>query len=127
MKNQKIFWSLLLVTAALFTALSCQAGPPELEQPDIRGTVEGLSDSWSNSDIAGFILIEGVLEEDTKYGRALVTVTGNTRIYQQNGERLIKARYKKIAYGSVIEVWFNGPVAESDPVQGEAEFVVILE
>ncbi len=117
---------LLIIAATLFTALSCQGGPPELEQPDIRGAVEGFSDSMSDSVISGFILIEGVLEEDTKYDRALVTVTNRTDIYQYNGERLIKAQYEEIEYGSVIEVWFTGPVAESYPVQAEAETVVIL-
>jgi beta-N-acetylhexosaminidase len=118
---------LLLAAAALFSAFSCQAGPPELEQPHIRGTVKGLSDSTGNPHIAGFLLIEGVPEQDTKYDRALVTITGSTRIYQQSGERLLKAKYHQIRYGSVIEVWFTGPVAESYPVQAEAGFVVILE
>lgn len=125
MKMKLILPALLLFAA--FAALSCQAGPPELKQPDIRGTVEGLSDSRSNSDIAGFILVEGVLDHDTNYGRAFVTVTGHTFIYQQNGERLIKAGYEKIQHGSLIEVWFTGAVAKSYPVQAEAEYIVIVE
>jgi beta-N-acetylhexosaminidase len=126
MKITLTLFALLLSATTFFTALSCQTGPPELEQPDIRGTVEGLSDSMSSSDISGFILIEGALEEDTKYDRALVTVRSSTRIYQQNGERLVKARYAHIRQSSVLEVWFTGPVAESYPVQADAGTIVIL-
>lgn len=125
MKMKLVIPALLLFAA--FAALSCQAGPGDLGQPDIRGTVEGFSDSAGPQDITGFILIEALLEEDSRYDRAFVTVTDHTRIYQQNGERLLKAKYENIQNGSLLEVWFNGPVAESHPVQAEAGTVVIME
>ncbi len=121
---QKLLIPAALIAALLLTAISCQADP-DLGDPDIRGSVEGLSVSQGDGEIIGFILIEGAVEADTAHDRALVTVTGSTAIYRREAERLVKARFAELQYGAAVEAWFTGPVAESYPVQAAAATIVI--
>ncbi len=113
-----------LMLALLFAAGSCQADP-DLDDPDIRGSVEGFSTSQSDGDVVGFILIAGAVEPDTVYDRALVTVTGDTKVYRREEGRLIRAQFTELHHGAAVEAWFTGPVAESDPVQATAATIVI--
>ncbi|HOL17196.1 MAG TPA: hypothetical protein PLY40_02785 [Bacillota bacterium] len=130
MKRWPAICILLLLSATAAVILSCEPGPapalPE-QQPQIRGKVEGLTLSENSLDITGFILITGAADQETPYNQALVTVTGLTEIYILKEGRLKQARYEDIRNGSVLEVWFTGPVTASQPVQAEAKTVLILE
>jgi hypothetical protein len=48
-----------------------------------------------------------------------VVRSGNVSLFDSNGE------FRSLALGQWVRVWFNGPVAESYPVQGTAGTVVI--
>ncbi len=128
MKRLPTICILLLLSAAAALVISCKPAPtlPE-QQPQIRGKVEGLTLSENNLDITGFIFITGTADQETPYSQALVTVTSLTEIYILREGRLEQARYKDIQDGSVLEVWFTGPVTATQPVQAEAGTVLILE
>ncbi len=120
-------YALVIILSILALSLaSCQVHP-ELEDPDIRGIVEGFSNSQSESAVTGFILIVGDAEEEFLYDRALVSITQDTEIYQRLDGQLVKFNFSDLKHGMTIEAWFTGSVAESYPVQAEAQFVVILQ
>ncbi len=70
------------------------------------------------------LLVEGVREADTSYARAAVRVTTATRLFE--GAARQPATIEALTAGQRVEVWFTGPVAESEPVQAVAEEVVII-
>jgi hypothetical protein len=97
-----------------------------LGNPQIRGRIAGLSNSQSDSDLMGFLLIEGEPEEDTAYQRALVTVHRQTAIYRREGEKTVRTTFSRLEEGMTVEVWFSGPTAESDPVQAAADTIIVI-
>lgn len=106
------------VVMILATPGCVESGPPA-ETPSIRGTVVTIDFSVGGS---GSFLVEGEIEPDTQYDRASVSVTGATRWYGADGR---PAESGVLAIGSHVEVWFEGPVAESYPVQATAGAVKI--
>jgi len=69
--------------------------------------------------------VEGALEPDTRYARAKVRITRDTKVFQtRGGKRLV---FSRLQVGNLVEVTFEGPVAESDPVQAVAAEVVLLD
>jgi len=86
----------------------------------IRGIVTDIT--VDNNE--GNILVEGSIEEDTTYDKASVTITEDTII--QKGSLNTSFQLKDIKLGDKVEVVFKGPVAESYPVQGNADIVRII-
>jgi hypothetical protein len=82
---------------------------------------------WTNScPYFGSILIEGQIENDTSFDKAAVTITTQTHIFEQVGQERRPATFAALQIGQQVEVWFDGPVAESYPVQARASDVMIL-
>nr|WP_276537083.1 DUF3221 domain-containing protein [Anaerosalibacter massiliensis] len=69
------------------------------------------------------VLIEGDIEENAMYDKANVAIKDSTKIYKDDEE--INA--EDLEEGQIIEVIFDGPVAESHPVQGTAKTINIIE
>lgn len=122
------------LAAALFSLAGCGApgGAGDAApgtRADIRGYVAG---AWGVSadprpgEVVGSVLIEGELEEDTRFDRASVTVTDATRIYRREGDGFTAAAFADLEAGQLVQAVFTGPVAESYPVQATAEEIVIL-
>ena len=86
----------------------------------IRGTVSEIS---TDGDY-GSILVEGKLYEDTDYDKASIRITKDTLIKKDALSKLFI--FKDIQVGDFVEVIFDGPVAESYPVQGKAGVVKIV-
>jgi hypothetical protein len=91
---------------------------------DIRGTITNIqqTDGRVNS-----VRIEGTLEADTAYDKAVITITDQTRILKQEGQEHVPAAAEELKVGQRVEARFIGPVAESYPVQATANKIVILE
>lgn len=90
--------------------------------PDMQGTVQ----TWEFVDGEGAMLVEGKMADGTDMA-ANVRVTGRTQIIRQVGETLEAGEITQLANGQSVELRFDGPVAESYPVQATAKEVVILE
>ncbi len=91
---------------------------------DIRGNITNIQQA---DGTAGSVLIEGALEDDTQYDRAVVNITDQTRILKQEGEERVPAAVEDLEVGQRVEAEFTGPVLESYPVQATASEIVILE
>ena len=95
-------------------------GVAACSDPNIRGTITNVAATGNGITIS----IDGQLEEDTDYDRAVVTINQDTQITRQNGEPVT---IDDLQDGIQVEACFTGPVAESYPVQATASGVVILE
>jgi hypothetical protein len=93
--------------------------------PAIRGSITQRS-AGPGGDLLGSILVEGQIEEGTSFDKAAITVTGNTRIFEQIGRNRQQTTFAALQVGRQVEAWFDGPVAESYPVQATASDIVIL-
>jgi len=96
---------------------------------DIRGTITDIlqADAQSREEgIIGSVLIEGVIEEDTEFDKASVTITDKTRVLEQKGEDRLSVTFESLKIGQRVEARFTGPVMESYPVQATASEIVIL-
>lgn len=107
---------LLLILSVMTLATGCTLK----DDIGIRGEVKEVFND--NSDITE-IYVEGKMEEDIAYDKAYISFTKKTRIYKEDS----KVDFSELKEGQVVEVIFDGPVAESYPVQGEAEKVKILD
>jgi hypothetical protein len=94
---------------------------------DIRGTITTTYDAADDAKgLLGALLIEGPVQEDTRYDRARATVTTDTRISEQVGDSRSAVTYQALTTGQKVQVLFTGPVMESYPVQATALEIVIL-
>ena len=110
------------ITLAGAVVLSgCTATPPS-ESPSIRGTI--MSITLPETGPGGNILVEGSKESDTQYDKASITLTGDTDIFDADGAPGLSIG--DLSEGMRVEAWFSGPVAESYPVQAQAEAVRVL-
>lgn len=98
-------------------------GAPVTGDPDVRGVITSIS--AGSGDVLGSVRIEGAIDQDTEYDKAVVRVEDDTKIYRQSGEQLTEATFADLAVGQTVEAWFTGPVAESYPVQAKASQIVI--
>ena len=115
MKKACIF---VLLAALAMSGVSCAAA----DKIGIRGCVTGL-DAGGGSVV---ILVEGSVEADTSYDIASVTVTPKTAVSVRKDGKESAAAIGDIKLGSMVEVVFDGAVAESYPVQGRAKKVIII-
>ena len=72
------------------------------------------------------MLVEGKLEQDTSFDKASATVNMRSTVLRDNTPITGLFAFSEIKKGDTVEVTFNGPVAESYPVQGAAATVRIL-
>jgi beta-N-acetylhexosaminidase len=95
--------------------------------PSIRGSITTKTDATDGGDVLGHLLIEGEIEPDTQYDKASVRVDEDTEIYRLTGGVMEDASWDDLAQEQTVEAWFEGPVAESYPVQAYAGRIVITE
>jgi hypothetical protein len=72
------------------------------------------------------MLVEGKLEHDTSFDKASVTVNMKSTVLRGRTAITGLFAFSEIRKGDTVEVTFNGPVAESYPVQGVAATVRLL-
>jgi len=82
----------------------------------IRGVVKNVVQGKDGITM----LVEGKLEHDTPFDKASVTVNMSSRVLRDETPITSQFAFAAIKEGDTVEVTFNGPVAESYPVQGVA-------
>jgi hypothetical protein len=88
----------------------------------IRGVVKDIVQGKDGITM----LVEGKLEQDTSVDKASVTVNMSSKVLRDNTPITSQFAFSEIKEGDTVEVTFNGPVAESYPVQGVAATVRIV-
>ena len=116
----------ILVSAALLGASGCTPlGGASAEAPTSPAGITGEITNVEPSERPGVVctmLVEGGKQPAGAVSdKAMVTVTDETRITRADE----REGAQSLAVGMTVRVWFEGPVAESYPVQGTAGFVEI--
>ena len=88
----------------------------------IRGVVKNIIQGKDGITM----LVEGKLEQGTPFDKASVTVNMSSKVLRDETPMTSQFAFSEIKKGDTVEVTFNGPVAESYPVQGVAATVRIV-
>lgn len=88
--------------------------------------MRGMVQHWEFTEGEGSLLVEGLMADGTDMA-AQVLVTGQTQIIRQSNDVLEAGEITQLANGQEVELRFDGPVAESYPLQATAREIVILE
>lgn len=116
---------LAILVGLLCLAAACDDDEgPKLDNPDIRGHITTLTPG--TGDTIATLLVEGAIEPDTTYDKASVRVTEDTKLYKTTPDGVVELD-RELAEGDFVSVWFEGPVAESYPVQARAGQVTVIE
>lgn len=121
MRSPTVYAGLVVVV------LLAPAGADE-KKVSIRGALASAGaagEDEKKTGLLGTLLVEGSKDKDTEYDKATVKVTKGTKIYRQVGKELKEASFDDLKGGVKVEIWFQGPVAESFPVQATAGKIVI--
>ena len=71
------------------------------------------------------MLVEQIPTRSAGYGIAWVRVTPRAVIVERDADGVRRTSSGALTVGLRVQVWFNGPVAESYPVQANAGTIVI--
>ncbi|HEX2078682.1 MAG TPA: DUF3221 domain-containing protein [Longimicrobium sp.] len=71
------------------------------------------------------ILVEQIPTRSAGYPVAWVSVNRRTVVVERGAGGLARSSPDALTVGTRVQVWFNGPVAESYPVQASAGTIVI--
>jgi uncharacterized protein DUF3221 len=113
---------LLLLTAGVIVLLLMARGDAAPNGPaSIRGTITSLTPVAGQ----GVILVEERPQDQAGSNKASVTINAATRIYRGRVGASTKASFGDLRNGQRVDVWFNGPVLTSYPVQATASVIVI--
>lgn len=102
----------------------CMAG--DMRKTDIRGAITDLSITNAEKNL-GRMRVEGKLESDTSFDKASIRITETTKLEKSVKGKSVSASISDFKNGCRVEAGFEGPVAESYPVQASAGWVLLLE
>lgn len=106
----------------ILAIISVGCSERSVETIGIRGEIKELYAEEDDLNLTSF-LVEGEVQDDTMYDSANVSIDEDTEIYR--GEE--KTSIDELEEGLMVEVVFDGPVAESYPVQGTAKKIIIID
>ncbi len=113
----------ILQVFALLAAAGCQSSTI-LVPPDMVGLVKDFQEGADVYHCS--VLVEEDADNNPQYGLAWIRVTEST-ILTRNGVKVEEAACLLLVTGMRVQVWFEGPVMESYPVQGYARRIEIVD
>jgi len=93
---------------------------------DIRGKIVEIATPLPGVS-AGTLVVEGEIEADTRYARAVIRIKETTPVQRKQGTETVSATIADLQVGTRVEVKFEGVVAELDPAQAGAGEITIIE
>ncbi|MBL0171977.1 MAG: DUF3221 domain-containing protein [Gemmatimonadaceae bacterium] len=113
----------VLLVAVCATAAACGDSAKSPSEPKTPVGIAGrITSVVPTGSFRGTIRVEENPLAPSGGNKALVTVTGATTILLLSRA---EGEFRQLRSGQWVRVWFNGPVAESYPVQGTAATIVI--
>jgi beta-N-acetylhexosaminidase len=113
-------WSAVILALLI---IGCAERTPS-RAPDITGQITRATTSVVDASRRITVLVEAVPSDVSGSPKALVTVDRSTRIFHANAK--VSPKVEDLLPGTTVSVWFEGPVAESYPVQGLAGTLLIM-
>ena len=116
--------------AALIAAVACnsqRAVDSAIPQraADITGTITNVQ-AAGGASTRNVVLVEEIPGDLQSGGaKASITVSAATRVFESRGGELNAIAFPALRPGARARAWFDGPVAESYPVQGTAAVIVV--
>jgi hypothetical protein len=124
MKKMSILFTLALLLVAL---VGCGNGEEPSSSDDsqlveygVAGNIVEITTSEDDA-VLGTIKVEGPEDNGAEYTEAVVTVTPDTKIYSND-----LTDFDNLEVGMYVNVFFEGPVKESFPVQATAKQINII-
>jgi hypothetical protein len=117
MRALRLALLVLVLAGTAVLATACAAGVPA-DPPGITGLVETVAQAGDGASI----LVTG----SGPVGKASVFIDTRTVLLRKTDTGTSALLLADITAGARVSVWFDGPVAESYPVQGHAGTVLLL-
>lgn len=117
------FLLILIILLVTFTACNKETSDSDdcqLVEYGVAGYIKEITVS-ENGAILGTIFVEGPKDNGADYDKAWVTVTKNTKIYLNDA-----TDFNALKVGMYVNVFFEGGVNESYPVQADAKQINII-
>jgi hypothetical protein len=121
---KKTIITMLFLCLCMAILAGCSTKPSSDGSGNFQIAIRGIIKDINIGKDGANILVEGKIEADTVYDKAMVHINVDTMIQKDDLSKLFKVTDLKV--GDTVEVFFKGPVAESYPVQGTAEIVRII-
>ncbi len=118
-----VWFLAVLILAGCSNGGNTTSTPTEFPHPHIRGIITNLS---FHDDGSMGIIVEGKIEADTQYDKALVGINQSTQIGIRSANGISEGKMTDLEIGDSVEITFIGPIATSYPVQAIAGKIVIL-
>ena len=123
-KHIRLFVLVGLLVALMAVSPGCASTAKPMEtEADLVGFITETRPN-GEGDILGQINVES--HADKIVSKYIITITGETLIFQQDGNDLRRTAFETLENKQWVKIWFTGPVTESFPVQGTAGQVVII-
>lgn len=114
---KKVF-AILAIMVVLIAG--CTSTNSAEEMIGIRGDITSIYIDNEGSTIN----VDGKKEEDTQYSKAIVNINKDTVIQNKTNDKLYNIN--DLELGMTVEVIFNKGAMESDPVQGTAKVIKVI-
>jgi hypothetical protein len=113
----------IIAASVLLLAIGCvsPAGPLATE-PDFNGFITDVN-TIDNKDVIGSVAVES--HADKLLEKYVITVTTDTALFQQVGDDFQAISFDDLEVKQWLQIWFDGPVMESWPMQAKALQIVI--
>jgi beta-N-acetylhexosaminidase len=123
-----IVTTVLVLVVGITTAIALGACSTGSDIPVGPPSISGRITTVTAAPGGGSLLVEAPGAEAPAYDAASVWVTPETKLFRQGAD----GATERIAFGDFepgqrVDVWFEGPVAESYPVQASASTVLLTE
>ena len=123
MNKIRILISIVLAGIVLLAAAGCSSpAKPITDEPDFTGFITGIT-AIDNKDVVGSIAVES--HADKLVEKYVVRITEDTGLFRLHGDEYTEITFADLAEKQWLDIWFDGPVAESWPMQAKALHVVI--
>ncbi|MCE5204173.1 MAG: DUF3221 domain-containing protein [Coriobacteriales bacterium] len=106
----------------LLTLAGCSPAPPDTAPSIPAGRITHVS---PGADGLGTIMVESS-DPAAVFDKASLAVTDKTDLLLQTSDGYARATFADLTEGTRVDVWVFGAVAESYPVQGTADVVVVV-
>ncbi len=114
--------SLAISVAIVITSCTPVTKPLDTKE-DVLGFITEITPLRAHG-LVGQILVES--HADKLVNKWSVTIKSDTMLFMEEGGKLSRVDFQDFAKQQWVKVWFDGPVAESFPMQGRASQIVIV-